>query len=110
MVDNPGLIFFYAAQFMTDCVWYCPEQKAWAIAELEDGNLMLHSVFAGEEISPDAVVGAFGEGVKRVTLGFSPADPAGYELREWKEEDCHFFVKGNVLGEEKLRIPSLSHA
>lgn len=36
MVENPGLIFFYAAQFLSDCVYYWAERDAWVIAE-EDG-------------------------------------------------------------------------
>ena len=110
MVDNPGLIFFYAAQFMQDCVYYCESLDCWAIAELEDGELLLHNVFAAKDVALDAVIGAFGADVKRVVLGFSPWDTEGYEMTEYREEDCNFFVKGQVFGERKLRIPSLSHA
>lgn len=110
MVDNPGLIFFYVAQFMRDCVYYCGELDAWAIAELEEGELLLHNVFSARDIALDDVIRAFGGEVRHVTLGFSPADTAGYAVEEWKEEDCNFFVKGNVFGDEKLRIPTLAHA
>ncbi len=113
MVDNPGLIFFYAAQFMADCVYYCADLDAWAIAELEDGDLTLHNVFAGAAVSLEDVLSAFGAEVKSVTLGFTPAQTAGFERRELKEEDSTFFVKGAVFDtfrEAGLRIPSLSHA
>ena len=110
MVENPGLIFFYAAQFMQDCVYYCKKLDCWVIAELEDGELMLHNVFAASDISLDAVIGAFGAEVNHVTLGFVPADTTGFTVEEYQEEDSHFFVKGNVFGEAKLRIPTLSHA
>lgn len=113
MVDNPGLIFFYAAQFMQDCVYYDEALDAWAIAEWEDGELLLHEVFASEAVSLEDVIAAFGAAVKRVTLGFAPADAAGYECREYHEEDCTFFVKGEAFSdfaEKKLRIPSLAHA
>ncbi len=113
MVDNPGLIFFYAAQFLADCVYYCAGLNAWVIAEIGEGKLMLHNVFAGEGVTLDDVIAAFGAGISSVTLGFTPAETAGFESRELKEEDCTFFVKGNAFrdfGERRLRIPSLSHA
>lgn len=110
MMDNPGLIFFYVAQFMQDCVYYCAQLDCWTIAELEEGELTLHNIFADKETDLDAVIAAFGEAVKRVILGFAPADENGFTVEEYREEDCHFFVKGDVFGEQKLRIPSLSHA
>lgn len=113
MVDNPELIFFYVSQFMQDCVYYSEALNAWAIGEIEDGNLMLHNVFSSENIDLMDVVKAFGREVERVTLGFTPVNTAGFECQEWKEEDCNFFVKGGAFDgfeEKKLRIPSLSHA
>ena len=112
MVDNPGLIFFYVSQFMQEAVYYIAELDAWVIAEPEDGVLMLHNIFAGEKVTIEAVAAAFGD-VKAISLGFAPADPEGWELEELQEEDTHFFVKGDVFRmfeEQKLRIPSLSHA
>ncbi len=113
MVGNSGLIFFYAAQFMSGCVCYCEDLDAWAIAELDAGELMLHNVFCPREIPLADVIAAFGSEVRRVTLGFTPADTTGWDCREWKEEDCHFFVKGPAFEDfagKKLRILSLSHA
>ena len=113
MMDNPGLIFFYAAQFMQDCVYYDRRLDAWAIAEMEDGELLLHNVFAPAGVTLQAVIAAFGAQVRRVTLGFAPKDPAGFECAPYHEEDCTFFVRGAAFddfAEKKLRIPSLSHA
>ena len=113
MVDNNGLIFFYAAQFMQGCVYHWEEQNVWVIGELEDGELMLHDVFGPASVDLDAVIEAFGSGVKRVTLGFAPADARGWNCEEYREEDCHFFVKGYFFREfaaKKLRIPTLAHA
>ncbi|MBR3797156.1 MAG: GNAT family N-acetyltransferase [Clostridia bacterium] len=113
MIDNPGLIFFYAAQFLKDCVYHDPQTDAWAIAEIEDGNLMLHNVFAPKGVDLEDVIAAFGGGIKRVTLGFAPKDAAGFECLPYHEEDCTFFVRGkgfDDFAQRKLRIPSLSHA
>lgn len=111
MVENPGLIFFYAAQFLCENVYYCRDLDVWAVAEQEDGALLLHAVFGNASL--DAVVEAFGQEVRQVTLGFAPADRSGWECRELREEDSTFFVKGPVFesfGQKKLRIPSLAHA
>ena len=113
MVGNSGLIFFYVSQFMQDCVYYCEKLDAWVIAELEEGNLTVHNVFCGEGISLEQIIGAFGAEVKHVTLGFTPLEAEGFTCKELKEEDSTFFAKGKFFHpfvEEKLRIPSLSHA
>ena len=113
MVDNPGLFFFYVAQFMQECVYQEPNRNIWAIAELENGELRLHNVFAPQDVTMEDVIAAFGHHVKKVTLGFAPKDTAGFDVAPWHEEDCNFFVKGQLFAdfaEAKLRIPSLSHA
>lgn len=113
MVDNPGLIFFYAAQFMQENVYYWEDRNAWVIAEQEEGTLMLHAVFAEEELSLDDVIGAFGETVAEVNLGFAPADVSGWNCEAYHEEDCTFFTMGKAFADfadRKLRIPTLSHA
>lgn len=113
MVDNPGLVFFYAAQFLRDCVYYDSALDTWAIGEVENGELLLHNVFSARAVSLDEVLEAFGGGVKKVTLGFAPLDTDGFDCKEWKEADSTFFVKGAAFrdfAEQKLRIPSLSHA
>ncbi len=113
MVGNPGLIFFYVAQFMQDAVYYDEALDAWAIAEIEDGALLLHDVFSPKDITLDQVIEAFGGEITSVTLGFTPADLTGFDIREYEEEDCHFFIRGEGLRDmedKQLRIPSLSHA
>lgn len=110
MADNPGLFFFYVSQFMQECVYREANRNIWAVAELENGELMLHSVFAPQDVTMDEVIAAFGTKVKKVTLGFAPKDTADFKVEPWHEEDCTFFVKGNVFGEGELRIPTLSHA
>ena len=112
MVDNPGLIFFYVSLFLQEAVYYIPHLDAWVIAAPEEGSLSIHNIFAASAVTIDDVICAFGN-VEQVHLGFAPADPAGWEISELREEDTHFFVKGAVFGEFEergLRIPALSHA
>ena len=111
MVDNPGLIFFYVAQFMQENVYTVG--NTWVIAEQEEDSLMIHNVFGTGDVSLEAVIAAFGPEVKNVTLGFTPADRTGWNCEELKEEDTTFFTRGAAFesfAERKLRIPSLSHA
>ncbi|MBO4939161.1 MAG: GNAT family N-acetyltransferase [Oscillospiraceae bacterium] len=113
MSGNPGLIFFYVAQFMQDCVWHHSPTDTWIIAEQDGHDLMIHNVFTASDISLDEISHLFGSDIRQVTLGFAPADPSGWDIRELKEEDSTFFVKGNLFeqfSQRQLRIPSLSHA
>lgn len=113
MVRNPELIFFYVSLFMQECVYRCEELDAYVIAEIEDGELLIHNVFSPKAITLDQVIAAFGSGIRTVTLGFTPARTDGFTVSEYHEEDCTFFVKGSVFREfpeKKLRIPTLSHA
>lgn len=113
MVDNNDLIFFYAAQFMQECVFHEENTDTWVIAELENGELLIHNIFSHQDITLEDVIRAFGGEVKLVTLGFTPVQTEGWICRELHEEDCTFFVKGGMFErfqEEKLRIPTLSHA
>ena len=113
MLDNPGLIFFYAAQFMQDCVYHDRRLDAWAIAEMADGELTLHNVFAPVGVTLQDVIASFGAQVRRVILGFTPGNPTGFDCAPYHEEDCTFFVRGAAFddfAQRKLRIPSLSHA
>ena len=113
MLDNPGLIFFYAAQFMQDCVYHDRRLDAWAIAEMADGELTMHNVFAPAGVTLQDVIASFGAQVRRVILGFTPGNPTGFDCAPYHEEDCTFFVRGAAFddfAQRKLRIPSLSHA
>lgn len=113
MADNRGLFMFYVTKFMPESVYYSKELDAYAIAEVEDGNGLIHAVFSEHEIGLEEVVRAFGDSMQYVTLGFTPADGAGYDCVEWKEEDTTLFVKGRVLegfGEKGMMFPTLSHA
>ncbi len=119
MVHNPGLVMFYAGQFLTDCVFYNAEKDLWIIAEPDGDEVTLHNVF-----SPDPavdlravadVLGGLFPGCKTVTLGFAPADPAGWTAEHFHTDDTTLFVKGPFFEQggfdpAKHRFPSLSHA
>ncbi len=112
-VDNSELYMFYVTKFMQECVYYLEDKNAYVIAEQEKEELLLHAVFAKELLDLEDVIRAFGAPIKKVTLGFTPRDTAGWQCREHKEEDCTLFIKGEGLRDfpkEKLMFALLGHA
>ena len=113
MVGNSGLLFFYVAGFMQENVYYHASSDTYVIAEWEGQQLFLHNVFSGTLTKLPDVFALFGEEIRQVTLGFTPMDQATYQAKELQEEDCTLFIKGDaleIIEQNKLRIPSLSHA
>ena len=113
MVGNPGLIMFYITSFMQESVYYNEETDTYVIADIEDDSAFIHNVFSTKLTELNDVLKLFGDSVKEITLGFTPKGGEGYDVIEYHEEDCTFFVKGDEFGimeQKKLRFPSLSHA
>lgn len=126
MAGNSDLIMFYVTQFMQENVYYVPSLDTYAIAELSEGELLLHQVYGPAEVSLEQVMEAFGGGVRRVVLGFTPEETdvlasrgaaggasGGFTRRERHEEDTTLFVKGAAFDgfeEAGLMFPTLSHA
>lgn len=113
MVDNPELFLFYVTKFMQENVYYEKETDTFVIAEIEENELFIHAVFSKQDITLNQVIEAFGSEIKCVTLGFVPKEKQEYRMKERKEEDCTFFVKGEIFEKfqiERLMIPTLAHA
>lgn len=113
MIDNAGLFMFYLHSFMQENVYYIASLDAYAVAQVEEENLYIDAVFSNAPVNIDAVINAFGEEIHNVTLGFVPQDGNGFDVKVLHEEGTTLFVKGAVFDgyeEEKLRLPSLSHA
>ena len=124
MVGNPGLILFYASQFLTENVWYLPAQNAWVIAEAEGDTLLLDAIFAPCPVDPREaaalLAGPFCErfpqaarSLSRLECGFAPSDTRGFEVCPLDNDDDALFVKGRLtdtLFHGQKRFPVLSHA
>ncbi len=113
MVDNNELILFYVTKFMQKNVYFHKPTDTYIIAETEGNNLFLHNVFSSTLRETDEVIELFGNSIGKITLGFVPKDIEEYKATDFHEEDCTFFIKGSIpeiIEQEKLRIPSLSHA
>ena len=113
MVENNELIMFYVTQFMSEDVYYHEETDTYVIAEVDGQEAFIHSVFSSTVEDLDVVFELLGADVKNISLGFTPLNPEKYQIKELKEDDTTFFVRGKdieVFEEKKLRIPSLAHA
>ena len=113
MINNNELIMFYVTKFMKKNVYYHKDTDTYVIAEVEGESLFVHNVFSGTLQNLDEVISLFGENIKKVTLGFTPLDENVYDIEEFREEDCTFFILGEalkVMEKEMLRIPTLAHA
>ena len=136
MAGNPGLILFYASQFLTENVWYLPAHDAWVIAEAEGDTLLLDAIFAPRPVDPREAAaallsGAFRErfpqaahGLSRLECGFTPAgidesdacrteNGSVWEVRPLENDDDALFIKGELVktfAQKNRRFPTLSHA
>lgn len=113
MKENIELFMFYVTMFMQDSVYYDELLDAYVIAEMEEDEILIHAVFAEQNIELEDVIRAFGNTIKKVKLGFTPADVSGYEREEVCEDDTTLFVKGNAFADfdkEGIMFPTLSHA
>lgn len=112
-VEYSELFMFYVTKFMQDTVYYCKEQDAYVVAEVEDSQLILHGVFAKQESDLDKVIAAFGKEIKKVKLTFAPIHKEGYEVLSYRAEDCTLFIKGRGFEDfeaARVRFPELAHA
>ncbi len=111
MVDNPGLYMFYLTQFMTENLFYIEECNSYAIAEMADDTLILHTIIGYGDV--DEVVRAFGTQVKKVVLCFTPKDTRDFEKSELHEEDTTFFVQGKFFEDsrdDEYMMQAITHA
>ncbi len=111
MVGNTGLYMFYLSQFMTENLYYIAGYDSYAVAELEDDTLILHTIIGDGAV--DEVIAAFGSQVKKVVLCFTPKDASGFEKSELHEEDTTFFVKGKFFEDnydDEYMMQAITHA
>ena len=111
MVENTGLYMFYLSQFMQENLFYIENCDSYAVAEIEDDALILHTIFGKGDV--DQVISAFGNNIKKVILNFTPSIIQGFEENELHEEDTTLFVMGKFFEEiidDKLMFQAITHA
>lgn len=114
MADNYGLLMFYCADFMKECVYYNPNPGVICVAAQEEGTVFLMDVFGKTERSLKEFAATLPfERCDTVVLGFTPKEPEGFLCEPLEEDDTTLFVfaeKENVFGEARVRMPELSRA
>ena len=111
MVENTGLYMFYLSQFMQENTFYIESCDSYAVAEIEDDTLILHTIIGKGDV--DKVISAFGSKIKKVVLNFTPNVTYGFEENELHEEDTTLFVMGKFFEEikdERLMFQAITHA
>ena len=109
---NDELLVFHFLYGMSENIYYIPELKTYAIAEIEGSELLIHGVYSDGPVSLEAVYQAFGGGVTSVTLGFTPKSIDGFSVVQCHGEDT-LFVMGEQWvhwNEDMKMFPTLSHA
>lgn len=116
LLDNWGLIMFYCAQFLKDCVYCIEDRSAVVIAERDGGALLIYDVFADGGITLEEAAGAVPGGSDaacEVRLGFAPKDAPSGGLSPLEEDDTTLFVlaeKENIFRAHETMLPLLSRA
>ena len=111
MVENTGLYMFYLSQFMQENTFYIENCDSYAVAEVEDDTLILHTIIGKGDV--EQVVSAFGSKIKKVVLNFTPHVTYAFEENELHEEDTTLFVMGKFFEEikdERLMFQAITHA
>lgn len=122
MRENEGLLMFYCAGVLKDCVYYSPSLDCVCIAEKEGERIYLDDLFGAPGVSlgtaASRIVGTLQARESTVRLGFTPTEEAGAGCRfesvmEKEESDVTLFLlegKENLLAGQKMMFPELSHA
>lgn len=110
-IRNDGLTGFY--EHNLDDVYYSSLLDTYVILEFEENNVKLQAIIAKKEIDMNTVVSYLGGMAEYVVLDFTPINCEGYEVSEYKIEDCTLFYIGEDLERierDKMHFSPLSHA
>lgn len=110
-ICNDGLMGFY--QHNLDDVYYSSSLDAYVILIFAGNKVQLQAIIAKYEVDMDIVVSYLGGMAEVVVLDFTPLNRKGYEVSEYKTEDCTLFFMGEDLERierEQMHFSPLSHA
>lgn len=114
MLNNYGLLMFYCASFMKDCVFYCEEFDAVVVAMQNNDTLMCFDIYCDDNKSlRDILSTVASKKTSNVVFGFTPKDTGDCTVNAIEGEDDTLFIlksKDNVFARNKVMFPSLSHA
>lgn len=111
MINNSDLVMFYISGFMNSNVYYDEQLNTYTIAEIDDNQLFIYSIYNNDEqIDINNVIRGFGSEINKVTLGFTPKCTESFKCSLLKEDDTTLFLKGFSLDNKRVMFPTLSHA
>ena len=113
MSENLGLYRFWMAADFGEWIYYLPETGTYVAANVEGQVLHIAQIFGKVQIEIPRLARSFGEEVKEVVLGYTPACREMFQVRERREEDETLFILGEDLRRierDKMMFPILSHA
>lgn len=111
LLQNAGLVMFYATSSMREDIYYIKSLDAAIFARYSGDTLRLDAVFSPAPVSVERIIGALAvPATRKAILGFTPSDPGGFRADLLKEEDTTLFVMGDSpFGRDRLMFPVLSH-
>jgi len=116
LLDNWGLVMFYCADTLKNCVYYIEDRPAIVIAAREGGALLIYDIFADPGITLAEAAGALpgsSGGSCEIRLGFALRDAPPERVSLLREDDTTLFVlaqKENIFCAHKTMLPFLSRA
>ena len=113
MSENLGLYRFWMAADFGEWIYYLPETGTYVAANVEGQVLHIAQIFGKVQTEIPRLARSFGEEVKEVVLGYTPACREMFQVRERREEDETLFILGEDLRRierDKMMFPILSHA
>ena len=114
MIKNEGLLFFYGAFALSDCVYYSEEYDAIGVFEQRGDTLVCYDLFCKRKDSLTTLLCKMAApGAKRAVLGFTPAEAGAFSCAPLKEEDTTLFLlkgKEDLFTGRRCMFPLLSHA
>lgn len=114
MLDNWGLLMFYCAEFLKDCVYYSARRRAVCIAQRQGDTLHCYDCFGQPDCTLLTLLGELApDGISCAQLGFTPRDASPFTCLPADEEDTTLFVYGqapSIFETHPVQMPVLSHA
>lgn len=113
MQNNEGLLLFYFADFIKNCVYYSKNHDAICIAMQEENTLLCFDIFCSRDVCMKKVLAEVAmPGTQSVTFGFTPKETESCECAQIKGEDTLFVLSGkeNIFESNQVIFPLLSHA
>lgn len=116
MIENVAIHEFYYESILAKHVWYDLKEDLVYCAEQVDNTLIVYDILGTSALTvKEAVMRIAGnfDGIDQVKFMFTPNDITDLSVTLHKEEDCTFFVQGNmkdIFDQNKMMFADNNHA